>query len=352
MKNEPFQPPQPTPTSKKEEENAKTTATTDEEMGVKKKRDRNEQQLESPGASCSVITHRQRRNESEENPNEEDGISSSDDEEESPGAHAVGSSSIDQENPADNVENQVLTSEEMIMISAQVVDPASERKAMEEEIRKEVLAEAVIAQPITSTRKVVPLVGAIIILAAGLGFGLGRATSDDPTFLPILGKKPSNSGKTCNTSIYLPTFSNQSYSVMGTTDGLEHMILQDSCILDDEEESSMNVTTTGIWWTVFAESNSSFTASTCSNETNFDTQLSIYSGPCGELLECVAGNNDSEEEECCDLQNNNNNNNNNTLCSVVRWLAIENTTYQILVHGNETGEFELTVSSSESIWYM
>jgi hypothetical protein len=88
----------------------------------------------------------------------------------------------------------------------------------------------------------------------------------------------------------------------------------------------------------------SFTASACSNKTNFDTQLSIYSGPCGEL-KCVVGNNDSEEEECCDLQNNT-----NTLCSVMRWLTIENTTSQILVHGSKTGKFELIVMLSESIW--
>jgi hypothetical protein len=97
----------------------------------------------------------------------------------------------------------------------------------------------------------------------------------------------------------------------------------------------------GVWYLVQGNGQA-LTASTCSEETTFDTQLSVFrdgggDGGCGSL-QCVNGNNDF-----CGIQ------------STVVWPSVVNETYYILVHGatdndattssSSTGAFTLTLST-------
>jgi hypothetical protein len=84
----------------------------------------------------------------------------------------------------------------------------------------------------------------------------------------------------------------------------------------------------GVWYQVKG-TGSALTASTCSDETTFDTQLSVFQGGCGDLV-CVNGNNDF-----CGLQ------------STVVWPSVQNETYLVLVSGfnGTTGDFTLKVST-------
>ena len=75
------------------------------------------------------------------------------------------------------------------------------------------------------------------------------------------------------------------------------------------------------------------TVDTCSNLTNFDTKLSIFTGRSCNELACVTGNDDG-----CGLQ------------SSISWQSNIAQFYWILVHGWDTyriGRFGLTVSGSD-----
>jgi hypothetical protein len=71
--------------------------------------------------------------------------------------------------------------------------------------------------------------------------------------------------------------------------------------------------------------------STCTEMTNFDTQLSVYSGSC-DTLQCIAGNDDS----ACGAS------------STVRFFGAQGVTYHIRVHGflEKKGEFGLTIEET------
>lgn len=89
-------------------------------------------------------------------------------------------------------------------------------------------------------------------------------------------------------------------------------------------------TSPGVWYVLDDNSNSpgNITVSLCSNDTNFNTKLSIYVGDCSNLV-CVDSNDDF-----CDDQ------------SEVTFASDGNTVYYILVHGfdGQTGDFGLTVT--------
>jgi len=83
----------------------------------------------------------------------------------------------------------------------------------------------------------------------------------------------------------------------------------------------------GVWYMVEGTGRP-LTASTCSEATNFDTQISVFLGDCGNLA-CVNGNNDF-----CKLG------------SSVTWPSQEGELYRVLVQGanaDAIGDFELTV---------
>ena len=86
----------------------------------------------------------------------------------------------------------------------------------------------------------------------------------------------------------------------------------------------------GVWYRVQGNGQP-MTASTCSEVTDFDTQISVFKGECGNL-ECVNGNNDAIG---CGLK------------SSVTWGSDLSEDYTILVHGfnGEVGTFELQITS-------
>lgn len=88
----------------------------------------------------------------------------------------------------------------------------------------------------------------------------------------------------------------------------------------------------GAWYTYTPGCSGQVTASLCGAGTNYDTQLSIFSGTCGALT-CVDGNNDA----VCGT------------ASEVSWPGVVGTTYYILVHGNGAaiGNYALTLSQQD-----
>jgi hypothetical protein len=89
-------------------------------------------------------------------------------------------------------------------------------------------------------------------------------------------------------------------------------------------------TSKGVWY--FTTGNGSrYLASTC-NGTNFDTQISVFSGGCDGGLECVAGN----DQSCGDQ-------------SEVEWDTTAGTVYYILVHGWSSfyGDFTLKLDIAD-----
>ncbi|QOJ15285.1 MAG: hypothetical protein HRU75_11865 [Planctomycetia bacterium] len=89
----------------------------------------------------------------------------------------------------------------------------------------------------------------------------------------------------------------------------------------------------GVWYYTFGNGEI-YTATTC-GLTNFDTQLSVYTGNCGALT-CVVANDDNQG---CDL---------NPFSSRVTWQTVPGQMYFIMVHGfsSAKGEFELRVEST------
>ena len=85
----------------------------------------------------------------------------------------------------------------------------------------------------------------------------------------------------------------------------------------------------GVWYLVEGTGRP-LTASTCSDDTTFDTQISVYGGTCGSLT-CLNGNDDSCEK-----------------ASSVTWPSQQGELYYVLVQGsslNEVGNFELTLTT-------
>ncbi|KAL3923181.1 MAG: hypothetical protein SGILL_001802 [Bacillariaceae sp.] len=89
----------------------------------------------------------------------------------------------------------------------------------------------------------------------------------------------------------------------------------------------------GVWYTVRGTS-SLLKATTCSYLTNFDTQISVYEGDCGNLI-CIAGN--DNDEECDDSDS-----------SSAIWFGEQAVTYFVLVHGADTGRFALKVTEIQN----
>ncbi|KAG7369078.1 hypothetical protein IV203_031821 [Nitzschia inconspicua] len=87
----------------------------------------------------------------------------------------------------------------------------------------------------------------------------------------------------------------------------------------------------GLWYSVLGQENLTYRVDTCSNETNFDTEISVFEGECGVGLQCFVGNDDA-----C-----------NGLSSAVQWKAEEGRLYNIKTHGysSNSGDFGVTFSS-------
>jgi hypothetical protein len=85
----------------------------------------------------------------------------------------------------------------------------------------------------------------------------------------------------------------------------------------------------GCWYTIIGTGHE-ITARTCDNYTNYDTQIAIYTGPCGQFV-CVEGNDDF-----CNLKSS------VTFCSEI------GVVYYVYIHGyqNETGNFKLHIEDS------
>jgi hypothetical protein len=88
----------------------------------------------------------------------------------------------------------------------------------------------------------------------------------------------------------------------------------------------------GVWYTVLG-TDVLLEASTCSEQTTFDTQISVYKGSSCSSLSCVAAN---DNVAACGEQ------------SSVTWFAESNQLYYLLIHGFELGDFALVVTEVEN----
>jgi hypothetical protein len=98
------------------------------------------------------------------------------------------------------------------------------------------------------------------------------------------------------------------------------------------------VTSPGVWYSYQQSSDAVIHVSTCTNQTNFDTALTVYTGDCSSL-QCVDGRDD--DLECGSDEH-----------STVSWQAVAGQQYYVLVHGSEanyTGDFGLVVTASEPL---
>jgi hypothetical protein len=100
--------------------------------------------------------------------------------------------------------------------------------------------------------------------------------------------------------------------------------------LDEVAPCKEPLTSAGVWYMFNGGQGGSATASLCHDQTDFDTQLRVYSGNCTSL-QCVAFNDDS-----CNTK------------SAVTWSAAPDTDYYILVSGFEgqTGKYAISMSLS------
>jgi hypothetical protein len=120
--------------------------------------------------------------------------------------------------------------------------------------------------------------------------------------------------------------------VQGTTIGATS---EGEATCGDESASLM----ADVWYSIEGAGQELF-ATTCTDNSvingNMDTQLTVFSGSCGEL-QCI-GSNDDDDSEVCSLK------------STVSFFAAEGTRYYILVHGYRgvTGSFALQVRSCEN----
>lgn len=100
------------------------------------------------------------------------------------------------------------------------------------------------------------------------------------------------------------------------------------------------VNSPGVWYSYQQSSDTIIHVSTCTNQTNFDTALTVYTGDCSSL-QCVDGRDDDLE---CDAGNEEH--------STISWQAAAGQQYYVLVHGSEanhTGDFGLVVTASEPL---
>ncbi len=133
---------------------------------------------------------------------------------------------------------------------------------------------------------------------------------------------PAPDGENCDNAVAL----NVPAVVQGSTIGAE----------PDAPPAFTCVTTVsapGVWYTVVGDG-TTYTATTCSPNSTYDTKLNVYCGTCTQLF-CVTGNDDA----ACQFGG---------LLSTVTWCTSPGTTYYILVQGfgGATGNFELAVSSN------
>ncbi|MCH8807917.1 MAG: hypothetical protein IH986_17770 [Planctomycetes bacterium] len=109
--------------------------------------------------------------------------------------------------------------------------------------------------------------------------------------------------------------------VLGSTVGAEPDYEAPDC-------DGVLITSPGVWYHVKG-TGTELRASLCTEPTDFDTRLSVYTGSCVDLV-CVAADDDG-----CDTR------------SRLAWASVANEDYYILVHsrGGATGTFELNVSN-------
>ena len=93
--------------------------------------------------------------------------------------------------------------------------------------------------------------------------------------------------------------------------------------------NSVFVTSFGTWYTVQG-TGQPLTVSTCSEDYNDDTQISVFGGDCGDL-QCIDGN----DQSCGDQ-------------SAVSWFTQFNITYYVLVHGYGTRSATFAVQLTET----
>jgi hypothetical protein len=186
------------------------------------------------------------------------------------------------------------------------------------------------------------LITCCLILAGGIGGGLAGALKKDkkdaaptpaPTmiFNPTEGKPPKPSPPSPvapstlapvipspPSSTDLPPLNDQCAGAMdfslltfgSTATATAHPELSDlNCGVDALDGA-------GVWYQVTG-TGSELTASTCSEETNFDTKLSLFTGSC-DSLQCVTTNDDQVGSEC-------------DVLSTVVWMSETGATYYILV---------------------
>jgi hypothetical protein len=260
-----------------------------------------------------------------------------------PGAQRVGGSGIsdvdsleeeeeeeerDDENPnpsSSNDINNIVTLEAVLVQGGEENTYEENRQRLEQQIRDELLQSTVtgVASPVRpnhNRRKsmILVIIGIVVGIAPFFFVGIGWSGSGGPSTSVRYDSCEYAHGPFFPTSFVTI----QSYNY----DRNFGVVNSNASACFDVEQ-----TRSGVWYNVLG-TGSIITASTCSQETTFDTQLSVFQGNCSNL-ECVNGNNNF-----CGTQ------------STIKWPSILNETYYIVVHGannaNSTGAFTLTLLTS------
>ncbi|MHC4413828.1 MAG: nidogen-like domain-containing protein [Planctomycetota bacterium] len=119
-------------------------------------------------------------------------------------------------------------------------------------------------------------------------------------------------------------------AVPSVTDGTTAQATED----DDAPFCGTGITSPGVWYTVIG-TGTTMTAKTCGPLFDYDTKISVYCGPCDDLV-CIDGNDDN----CPDGASG--------LLSTVQWCSQAGALYRILVHGfgGQSGDFQLFLSEN------
>lgn len=161
---------------------------------------------------------------------------------------------------------------------------------------------------------------------------VGANVDDGSLILSVKPTPPSPSNDACVGAIPIDPRSGVVSVTGDITDAFLDTALEGTCFSLDESS--------GLWYKIDNSAGDvlGIIASTCGEDTTFDSKISIFKGDdCGSTLECVGWVDDSPDDGC-------------GLSSKISFLANEATTYWILVHGfgSSYGNFSLSVDSVAS----
>jgi hypothetical protein len=325
----------------KHEGKAKKHSIADEELKSRSQRQENRRERISSRTTSGEDTHPPTRSES---PSQESEQGNGDKDEENPGAVRVaGMNSMDSPgvkegdlameredstNTIDEMNTAIPTGAGIILEAKLVADEEDtdrvtqqERENIEEEARQRLLGDAAQAEVVEDDgskprRSALLCVAIVVILSAIILVSVLGTRDTSSSSITIPNNSTFDTIDSCENAVGPITkaeFARGSTSIGATLE-------VPSC------GAASNVTTPAVWYTVIGDGGN-ITLSTCNKETDFDSQISVFTGSCDQLT-CVDGN-----ANACGSQ------------SRLEFQSIRNQTYHVLVHGfgDSSGKFDLQI---------